>query len=161
MIPITMRTLSLLCLAVGLLFLALATPAAAEPSHYASIRRDQAFLREGPSYSHKVLWVYRRRLYPVKVIAVFDAWRRVRDVDGTTGWMHHTQLSDARSAVFTSRSALRADAAPASKIVAFAQPGVVARLKACKPDRCEVETSGVDGWVDKKNIWGVDLGEVF
>jgi SH3-like domain-containing protein len=148
-------------LALALFVLVLAPPAAAGPGKYASIRRDEAFLREGPSYAHKVLWVYRRRLYPVKVIGSFDAWRHVRDADGTVGWMHHTQLSDTRSVLFTGRAALRADAAPASKIVAIAQAGVVARLKACKPDRCEVETSDVDGWVDKKNIWGVDASEIF
>jgi SH3-like domain-containing protein len=56
---------------------------------------------------------------------------------------------------------LRADFPLTSKVVAYAQPGVVAKLKACKPAACEVETSGVEGWVDKKNIWGVELGEVF
>jgi SH3-like domain-containing protein len=161
MIPITMKTRSLPRLTWALLILAISTPAFGEPAHYASIRRDQAFLREGPSYSHKILWVYRRRFYPVKVIGSFDAWRRVRDVEGTIGWMHHTQLSDARSAVFTGRSAMHADAAPTSKIVAVAQPGVVAKLKSCKPDRCEIEASGIDGWVDKKDIWGVDASEVF
>lgn len=140
---------------------ALVLAAAAEVPHYVSIRRDEAFLREGPSYSHKVLWIYRRRFYPMRVIGSFDAWRRVKDVDGTSGWMHHTQLSDARSVLVRGKSALRAESEPRSKIVAFVLPGVVAKLKACKPAACEVETSGIEGWVDKKNIWGVDLGEVF
>lgn len=158
-----MKTESLRRLMVALLLCAFATPAEAEQQLYASIRRDEAFMREGPSYAHKVVWIYRRKNYPLKIMARYDAWRRVKDVDGTVGWMHHSQLSDARSVLFIgfTRSALHADAAPASKIVAFAQPGVVARLKACKPDLCEVETSGVDGWVDRKNIWGVDTGEVF
>jgi SH3-like domain-containing protein len=142
---------------------ALSAPAAADPTHYASIRRDQAFLREGPSYAHRVLWVYHRKNYPVKIVETFDAWRRVKDVDGTIGWMHHTQLSDARTIVFIgfTQTPLHAKADPRSKPVAFAQPGVVAKLKACEPRLCEVETSGVEGWVDKKNIWGVESGEVF
>ena len=138
-------------------------PAAADSARYASIRRDEAYLREGPSYAHKVLWVYRRKNYPVKIIESFDAWRRVKDADGTVGWMHHTQLSDVRTVVvigFT-KSSLHADFQPYSKVVAYAEPGVVAKLKACKPQVCEVETSGVEGWVDKKNIWGVDSSDVF
>jgi SH3-like domain-containing protein len=148
-------------LALALLFFCLVTPAASEPSLYASIRRDEAFLREGPSYAHKVLWVYRRRFYPVMVIGSFDAWRHVKDPDGTVGWMHHTQLSDVRSVLFINQASLRATAVPTSKIVAFVQVGVVAKLKACKLDRCEVEASDVDGWVDKKKIWGVDAREAF
>jgi SH3-like domain-containing protein len=163
MIPATMKNASRLFLPLFLLCFALSLPAAAEPARYASIRRDEAFLREGPSYAHKVLWVYRRKNYPVLIIASFDAWRRVKDVDGTVGWMHHTQLSDARTAVFIgfTKSLLREDSKPSSRIVAYAEPGVVAKLKACKPAVCEVETSGVEGWVSKKNIWGVEFGEVF
>ncbi len=156
-------------LRAALLLAVLAVPAVAADAppaftpHYVSIRRDQANLREGPSYSHKILWVYQHKDYPLKVIATFDAWRRVKDVDGTTGWMHHTQLSDKRSVIFIgfTKSTLRATDDPKSKLVARAQPGVVARLKACKLRVCEVEASGTDGWVDKRNIWGVDVGEVF
>jgi len=161
MISTTMKIFPLSYFAFALLSFAVSAQAAAEPSHYESIRRDEAFLREGPSYQHKVLWVYRRHAYPLKVIGTFDAWRHVKDVDGTSGWMHHTQLSDARTALFTGRSAMRDGAARTSKIVAFVQPGVVAKVKACKPDLCEVEASGVDGWVEKKNIWGVDASESF
>ena len=161
MISLAMEILTRLLLATALVLGGAATAAASELSHYASIRRDEAFLREGPSASHRVLWVYRRRAYPVKVIGSFDVWRKVRDVDGTTGWMHHTQLSDARTVLVTSRSAMRIESSPRTKIVALVQPGVVAKLKACKLDVCEVEASGVDGWIGKKNIWGVDAREVF
>ncbi len=163
MIPGTMKTKAQCWLALSLLLSVLTSATAADPQRYASIRRDQAFLREGPSYAHKVIWVYRRQNYPLKIIETYDAWRRVKDFDGTVGWMHHTQLSDARTALFIgfAPSAIHSDSSPASKIVAYAQPGVVAKLKACKPDVCEVETSGVEGWVDRRIIWGVDTGEVF
>jgi len=158
----TVDSRNLLRAALLFCFLTSAT-SGAEPPRYASIRRDSANLREGPSYDHRILWIYRHKDTPVKIIASFDAWRRVKDVDGTTGWMHHTQLSDKRTVVFIgfTKSPLRGDDGPNAKIVAYAQPGVVARLRACKLQACEVEASGTDGWVDKRNIWGVDAGEVF
>jgi len=131
--------------------------------HYVSVRGGTANLREGPSYDHKILWVYQHKDYPLKVIATFDAWRKVKDVEGTVGWMHQTQLTDKRTVLFVgfTKSDLRETDDPKSRVVARAQPGVVARLKACKPQACEVEASGTDGWVDRRNIWGVDVGEVF
>ncbi len=128
-----------------------------------SVRRDEANLREGPSYTHRILWIYQHKDYPLQIVASFDAWRRVKDVDGTVGWMHMTQLSDRRTVLFIgfTKSPLRNGTGPKAKILAYAQPGVVARLKACKPQVCEVEAAGADGWVDKRNIWGVDVGEVF
>ncbi len=140
-----------------------ATPAPPFEPHYASVRKGEANLREGPSYAHRILWVYRHQNYPVKIVGSFDAWRRVKDVDGTTGWMHHTQLSDRRSVLFIgfTKTPLRDGDGPKAQIVAYAQPGVVARLKACKLQVCEVEAGGTDGWVDKRNIWGVEASEVF
>ncbi len=154
---------------VTALLVAVCAAAAAPPDavevqpHYASIRRDQAFLRQGPSYAHRILWIYKRKDYPVKILASFDAWRRVRDVDGSVGWMHRSQLSDRRSVLFIgfTKSPLHADSDPKAKIVAYAAPGVVAWLKACEMSACDVEVSGAEGWVDKRNIWGVDAGEVF
>jgi len=137
--------------------------AAPSPSHYASLRRDEAYLREGPSYAHKILWVYKRRDYPLMIVSTYDAWRQVKDVNGTTGWMHHTQLSDKRSVVFIgyTKSALHSDPDNHARVIAYAEPGVVAALKACQLDLCEVDAGGSDGWVDKRNIWGVDRSEVF
>lgn len=151
------------CAALVYIVLASTAAAPAEPPRYVSVRRDSANLREGPSYDHRILWIYRHKDYPLKVVGSFDAWRRVKDVDGTLGWMHHTQLSDRRSVLFIgfTKSALRDDADPSAKIVAYAQPGVVAWLKACKPQFCEVDAGGTEGWVDRRNIWGVESGEVF
>src|SRR3954471_22380166 len=60
---------------------------------YVSQRPEKAYLREGPSYAHKVLWIYRHRGYPFAVIAEFDVWRRVQAPDGTLGWMASSMLS--------------------------------------------------------------------
>lgn len=153
-------------LALTLACLLAAAPALAADTttpHYASLRRDEAFLREGPSYAHKILWIYKRKDYPVSIVASYDAWRKVKDVNGTVGWMHRTQLSDKRSVVFIgfTKSPLRSDADLHAKVIAYAQPGVVAWLKACQLQLCEVDAAGTDGWVDKRNLWGVDPVEVF
>jgi SH3-like domain-containing protein len=133
------------------------------PPTYASLRSDKAYLREGPSYAHRILWIYRRRGYPLVVIGRYDIWAHVRDMDGTSGWMSSSVLSDARTIVVTGKAnvPIRADAGLASPPVAFAAPGVVARLKACKVFACRISAEGIDGWIDKTKIWGVGAGEIF
>jgi SH3-like domain-containing protein len=143
-----------------LALLAIASPACA--ARFASLRREQVYMREGPTLRHRVLWIYRRKDYPVEVLETYADWRRVRDVDGAIGWINARMLSDARSVLVTGkvhqaiRDAPRISAAP----IAWAAPGVVARLKACQPVMCEVSTSGVDGWIDRRYIWGVGAGEI-
>ena len=129
----------------------------------ASLDRDKVFLREGPSYQYRILWVYRHKGLPVKIIAQYDVWRRVQDWQGSIGWIHASQLSDARTVIVTAKkqAPLRENADPASKILALAGPGVIAKLEACSARACEIGVRGSDGWIDKKNIWGVNAGESF
>ena len=142
--------------------LAAALAAAPAPPHYASLRSDKVYLREGPTYQHRVLFTYKRKDYPVQVLAAYESWRRVRDADGTVGWISQTMLSDARSVLITGKgkAELRSSPTPAAPVAAEAEPGVVGKLKACKPQFCKITAGGVTGWIDRTRIWGVDAGEI-
>jgi SH3-like domain-containing protein len=129
---------------------------------YVSQRADKAYLREGPTYAHRVLWQYRHRGYPFAVIAEFDVWRRVRAADGTTGWMSHTMLSEQRTVLVTGKGRAKLFAtSEGGKVVALADPGAVARLTACTRESCRVHGEDIDGWIARNRIWGVDTNEVF
>ena len=58
-------------------------------------------MREGPTYRHPILWVYRRKGLPVEIVAQFDVWRRVRDADGTMGWVHASMIAETRTVLVT------------------------------------------------------------
>ena len=141
-------------------------PAQAQPQdkvlRYVSQRADKAYLREGPTYAHRVLWVYRHRGYPFAVLAEFDVWRRVRAADGAVGWMSASMLTDQRTVLVTGkgRAKLFADA-NGGKLVALADPGAVAGLVACAPAACHIKGEDIDGWITKDRIWGVGANEVF
>jgi SH3-like domain-containing protein len=137
-------------------------PAQAAVLRYVSQRADKAYLREGPTFAHKVLWVYRRRGYPFAVIAEFDIWRRVQAADGTVGWMSASMLTDQRTVLITGKGRAQIFAeAGGGRIVALADPGAVAGLKACTREACRIRGESIDGWISKSRIWGVDAGEVF
>ena len=129
---------------------------------YVSQRSDKAYLREGPSFAHRVLWVYRHRSYPFAVLAEFDVWRRVQAPDGTIGWMAASMLTDQRSVVVTGKGRVPLTAkADGGKVTALADPGAVALLKACTPMACRIHGEAVDGWIAKSRIWGVGAEEIF
>ena len=136
---------------------------AAPAPEYASFSRDKVFLREGPGYEFRVLWIYHRKDLPVVVLAKYDVWRRIEDSTGTIGWVHSAMLSGRRTVVVTGAHAakVRDGNGPDGKVIAFAQSGVVAKLEACEARACEIMASGTEGWIDKQDIWGVGAGEVF
>jgi SH3-like domain-containing protein len=144
------------------LLLAALAAAPAPPPHYASLRSDKVYLREGPTYQHRVLFTYKRKDYPVQVLAAYESWRRVRDADGTVGWISQTMLSDARTVLVTGqgKAELRSSPTLTAQVSAEAEPGVVGKLKACKPQFCKITAGGVTGWIDRTRIWGVDAGEI-
>jgi SH3-like domain-containing protein len=149
-------------LTVLLLGLACASASAA-PVRYVSQRADKAYLREGPSFNHRILWVYKHKGYPFEVIAAYDVWRRVKGADGTVGWMSANMLTDQRTVLVTGkdRAALYSDPEPRAKLVAYAVPGATARLEACAIRSCRITAPGLKGWIDKDRIWGVSKDEVF
>ncbi len=130
---------------------------------FASFASDRVYMREGPTYGHRILWVYHRKGLPVQVLAQYDVWRRVKDSQGAIGWVHASMISEIRTILVTAKSRVpvRRSDDPHSPMIALAQSGVVARLEACGALACEIESAGIEGWIEKKNIWGVRPGEMF
>jgi SH3-like domain-containing protein len=123
---------------------------------FASLHSDKVNLRAGPGDRYPVEWVYMRKDWPVEVLAQFDHWRRVRDWDGTEGWVHEKMVAGKREVVVTGGvRGLRAGPDLGAALVARAEPGVVARLDECRGEWCRIGVGDVTGWVERSDIWGV------
>ena len=66
---------------------------------YVSLKTDRVNLREGPSKDHRTAWVFQRAGLPVEIVAEYETWRRIRDSEGTEGWVLHSLLSGRRTAL--------------------------------------------------------------
>ncbi|WP_296429560.1 SH3 domain-containing protein [Yoonia sp.] len=128
---------------------------------FVSLRANEANVRRGPSLSHRIDWVFKRRDMPLQVIAEYGHWRRVIDRDGQGGWVHYRMLSGARTVVVEGeQTALRSRPQQDALENATLEPGVVARLEDCTPDWCELTAGGYRGWVPKSALWGVADAEI-
>src|SRR5580658_4776958 len=111
---------------------------------FASLHSDKVNLRAGPGDRYPVEWVYMRKDWPVEVLAQFDHWRRVRDWDGTEGWVHEKMVAGKREVVVTGGvRGLRAGPDLGAALVARAEPGVVARLDECRGEWCRIGVGDV------------------
>jgi SH3-like domain-containing protein len=127
---------------------------------YVSLKSDRVNLREGPSKDHRTSWVFQRAGLPVEITAEFETWRKVRDSEGSEGWVLHSLLSGRRTAlvapwkkneVLTLYSKPDAGADAQAKL----QAGVVANIKSCGGKWCRVFGEGFDGFIEQANLWGV------
>jgi len=127
---------------------------------YVSLKADEGNVRRGPSLSHRIDWVFRRRDMPLEVTDEYGHWRRVRDRDGQGGWIHYSLLSGVRTVIVEEDMAgLYMKPDPTAPVNARAEAGVIAELDECLADWCRIEADGYRGWVQKSALWGVDAAE--
>jgi SH3-like domain-containing protein len=123
---------------------------------FMSLQAERVNLRHGPGQKYPIAWVYKRQALPVEVTSSFDVWRRIRDVDGTQGWVRASLLSLKRTAMVYPRIAsFYAEATPTSALVWRAEPGVVGRVVQCTKGWCQIEAGKYVGWTMQENLWGL------
>jgi SH3-like domain-containing protein len=127
---------------------------------FVSVKADRVNVRSGPDKDHDVAWIYTRVGLPVEIIAEFENWRRIRDSDGSEGWVYHSMLSGKRTGMVQLKA--KADLAPLhakpdlqSAVTAQLQSGVLGAVKHCNGTWCRIVGDGFDGWIEQNKLWGV------
>ena len=127
---------------------------------FVSVKADRVAVRDGPDKDHDISWIYTRLGWPVEITAEFEDWRRIRDSDGSQGWVYHSLLSGKRMAAVQLKS--KTDLAPlyakpdtTSAMTARLQVGVLAEVKQCTGAWCEISGKGFEGWIPQTDLWGV------
>ena len=132
---------------------------------FVSLKSNRVNVRKGPSKEHPVAWVFSRAGLPVEVVAEFENWRRVRDSEGSEGWVFHSLLSGRRTALVMpwvkekQSVALYARKSSSSAVAARLEPGVLCHILECNGDWCEVTINGYTGWMEQERLWGVYRNE--
>jgi SH3-like domain-containing protein len=127
---------------------------------FVSLKADRVNVRVGPDKDHDVAWIYTRVGWPVEITAEFENWRRIRDADGTEGWVYHSLLSGKRMAVVqlkskTDLASLYAKPDTQSAVTAQLQFGVLGTVERCTGTWCQIAGDGFDGWIQQNRLWGV------
>lgn len=131
-------------------------------TYYASLRHDEVNVRGGPGRRFPIEWVYHRRGLPVQVVASHDQWRRVRDFEGTEGWLHQAMLARQRTVLVQhKRQILRWQPDDASAIVAYVAPMAIGNVEECSKTWCKLNFDQATGYMRKTQFWGVPAGEEF
>ena len=122
---------------------------------FSSLRYDRVNLRVGPGTNFPIEWVLTRRNMPVEVIAEYDTWRRVRDWQGSEGWVREQSLAARRTAiVLGSVRLLYRAAGDLSDAVAQVEPGAIGQLLGCEGEWCRLDFAGKRGYLKRGEFWG-------
>ena len=167
--------LALLCALAPALVAAAETPSGLPLPRFVTTRSTPINVRVGPGTKYDVSWIYKVAGTPVEIIAEFDVWRKIRDVDGSEGWVHQNMLSGNRAGYVlpetnSDRIALRMAAADDAGVAAWVGPGFPVKIHSCEDGWCSVvaidhpasgQPSTYNGYLPEGDIWGVYRGESF
>ena len=127
-----------------------------DDEYFRTLRNDKVNLRQGPSFDYPIKIFYKKKFLPVLIQERSDNFRKIRDHENNTGWVHISQLSKKKAAiVIDDNSILFNDSTIYSNPIAILKKGRLVKINKCKDNWCKIKTDEFKGWVKKENLWGL------
>ena len=124
--------------------------------YFRTLRNDKVNLRQGPSFDYPIKIFYKKKFLPVLIQDRSDNFRKIRDHENNTGWIHISQLSKKKAAIIIDDSSLLFNGSTIySNPVAVLKKGRLVKINKCKNNWCKIKTGEFKGWVKKESLWGL------
>ncbi len=124
--------------------------------YFLTLRYDKVNLRQGPSKEYPIKIFYKKKFLPVLVQDISDNFRKVRDHENNTGWIHISQLSKRKAAIIIEdEQILFHKPTIYSKPIAIFKKGRLARIIKCKENWCKAQSNKYKGWLKTDGLWGL------
>ena len=124
--------------------------------YFRTLRNDKVNLRQGPSFDYPIKIFYKKKFLPVLIQDRSDNFRKIRDHENNTGWVHISQLSKKKAAIIIDDNSILFNGSTIySNPVAILKKGRLVKINKCKNDWCKIKTGGFKGWIKKESLWGL------
>ena len=124
--------------------------------YFLTLRNDKVNLRQGPSFEYPIKLFYKKKFLPVLTLDKFENFRKIRDHENNTGWIHISQLSKKKAAITIDDDQLIFKKPSIySKPLAILKEGRLCKIHRCKDEWCKVSVEKYKGWVKKNILWGL------
>jgi SH3-like domain-containing protein len=123
--------------------------------YFSTLRNNTTNLRQGPSFDYPIKIFYKKKYLPVLVLDSSDNFRKIRDHENNTGWLHISQLSKKKAVLVNSKQVIMF-----KNSTIFSAPQVVLEkgrlclILKCNDEWCKIKVDKYSGWVKKENLWG-------
>ena len=124
--------------------------------YFLTLRNDKVNLRQGPSFDYPIKIFYKKKFLPVLIQDKSDNFRKIRDHENNSGWIHISQLSKKKAAITIDDGLiLFSDSTIYSNPITIISKGRLVRIKKCNDEWCKIITGKFKGWLQKKSLWGL------
>ena len=97
----------------------------------------------------------KKKYLPIEVLGKSETWRKIKDFENNSGWIHTSQLSKKKSAIcIKNNSVLYKKPTIFSKPIAKLEIGRLVLIKKCNERWCKITSGNFNGWIYKNYLWG-------
>ena len=68
-----------------------------ESINFLTLKKNEVNLRQGPSFEYPIKLIYKKKYLPVIILDKSGPWRKIKDFENNTGWVHVVLLSKKKS----------------------------------------------------------------
>jgi len=123
--------------------------------YFSTLKYNKVNLRQGPSKDYPIKIFYKKKYLPVLVFDSSDNYRKIKDHENNTGWIHVSQLSRKKAAlVNTDQMIMFKSSTIFSKPLAVLEKGRLCVILKCNDEWCKIKTDKYLGWIKKESLWG-------
>ena len=124
--------------------------------YFLTLRYDKVNLRQGPSAKYPIKIFYKKKFLPVSIIEKSDNFRKIKDHENNTGWIHVSQLSRKKAAIVIDDQVIMfSNPTIYSKPIVILKKGRLSKIIKCNNDWCKAKTGKYKGWLRKDTLWGL------
>ena len=124
-------------------------------TNFLSLKKNEVYLRQGPSFEYPIKLIYKKKYLPVIILDKSGPWRKIKDFQNNTGWIHTALLSKKKSALnIKKNSILYKKSTIYSKPIAKLEIGRLVLIKKCNQKWCKISSGEFIGWINKSFLWG-------
>ena len=126
-----------------------------EGEYFLTLRNEKVNLRQGPSFKHPIKIFYKKKYLPVLIQDRSDNFRKIRDHENNSGWIHISQLSKKKAAISVDEGLIVfKNPTIYSKPLAILDKGRLCLVSKCEKEWCKIKVDKYVGWVKKESLWG-------
>ena len=126
-----------------------------QDEYFLTLRYDKVHLRQGPSREYPIKIFYKKKFLPVLIQDESDNFKKIRDHENNSGWIHVSQLSKKKAVIVID-----------DKLIVFNSPTIYSKPKVilnkgrlclitkCQTEWCKIKVDKYKGWVKKDSLWG-------
>ena len=124
--------------------------------YFLTLRNDKVNLRLGPSFDYPIKIIYKKKFLPVLIQDSSDNFRKIKDHENNSGWIHTSQLSKKKAAIVINDELIMFNGSTVySNPIALLKKGRLIKIKKCNKNWCKAVSGDFKGWVKKESLWGL------